>query len=48
MSAEINWTTVISSGVVAAVIGIFQVISNRYTNRILDHIERTIRFIKKE
>ena len=37
---EINWTTVISSGIVAAVIGTFQLVGTRYTNRALDHIEK--------
>ena len=44
---NINWTTVISSAVVAVVIGVFQLIATRYTNRILDHIEKTMK-IKKE
>ena len=40
---NINWTTVISSGVVAAIVGIIQLIANRYTNRVLDHLEKTLR-----
>ena len=43
----INWTTVFSSAVVAVVIGIFQLVATRYTNRILDHIERTLKANKK-
>jgi hypothetical protein len=38
---DINWTTVISSGVVAIVIGIFQLVATRYTNKILDHLDKT-------
>lgn len=34
----INWTTVISSAVVACIIGGFQLIANRYTTRLLDRI----------
>jgi HAMP domain-containing protein len=48
---NINWTTIIatalSSGVVAVIIGIFQLIANRYVARALDHIEKTIKS-KKE
>ena len=40
---DINWTTVISSGVVAAIVGVIQLIANRYTIRILDHVERSIK-----
>jgi hypothetical protein len=43
MDLNINWTTVASSGVVAVIIGIFQLVATRYTNRILDHIEKTLR-----
>jgi hypothetical protein len=45
---SINWTTVFSSAVVAAIIGIIQLIANRYTNRILDHIEKTIKLNNKK
>jgi len=40
---QINWTTVISSAVVASIIGIVQLIANRYTNRILDNLEKNIK-----
>ena len=40
---EISWTTVISSAVVAVIIGTFQLIASRYTNRILDHIEKKVK-----
>jgi hypothetical protein len=39
----INWTTVIASGVVASIVGVFQVVANRYSNRILDHIEKILK-----
>jgi hypothetical protein len=45
---EINLTTVISSGVVATIIGIFQLIGTRYVGKILDHIERTLHYNKKK
>jgi len=38
--STINWTTIISSAVVAVVIGIFQLVANRYTNKMLDQVER--------
>lgn len=40
---EINWTTVVASGFVAAIVGIIQLIANRYTNRMLDHIEKLLK-----
>ena len=40
---NINWTTVISSAVVAMIIGVFQLVATRYTNRILDHVEKTLK-----
>ncbi len=40
---EINWTTVISSAVVAVIISGAQLIGNRYLSRVLDHLERTLR-----
>ncbi len=42
MLDNVQWTTVISSGLVAAIIGVIQLIANRYTNRILDHIEKSL------
>lgn len=45
---NINWTTVISSAVVAVVIGMFQLVATRYTNRILDHVEKQLKNGKKE
>jgi hypothetical protein len=42
---HIDLTTVITSGLVATIIGIFNLIGQRYTNRILDHIEK---ILKKE
>lgn len=39
---EINWTTVISSAVVAVIISGAQLIGNRYLSRILDHIEKNL------
>ena len=36
---HLDLTTVVSSGVVATIIGVFNLIGQRYTNRILDHIE---------
>jgi hypothetical protein len=45
---NVDVTTVVSSGVVAAVIGIFQVIGQRYANRALDHFEKTIAGLVKE
>jgi len=38
----IEWTTVISSGVVAVIIGGMQFISTRYLGRMLDKIEKDI------
>ena len=38
----------ISSGVVAAVVGMFQLIAARYTNRILDRLERVMSIKKNE
>ena len=40
---HIDWTTVVSSGVVAAVVGAFQLLSNRYITRILDHVEKLVK-----
>ncbi len=45
---SINFTTVITSAVVAAIIGVTQLIANRYTNRVLDHIEKTLAKKDKE
>jgi hypothetical protein len=44
---ELNWTTIIASGVTASIIGIFQLISNRYGARMLDHIEKTLKELTK-
>jgi hypothetical protein len=44
----INWTTVMSSGLVAAIICVFNTISNRYTARMLDHIEKLLGNGKKD
>ena len=41
--ADINWTTIISSGVVAAIISGFQTVGNRYIVRALDHLEKTVK-----
>ncbi len=38
----INWTTVISSALVAMIIGVFQLIGNRYAARVLDKIEKMV------
>jgi hypothetical protein len=38
---DINWTTVITSGVVAAIISSMQFITTRYLGRILDRLEKT-------
>lgn len=43
MSLAINWTTVITSGVVATIISCFQVIGNRYLIKALDHLEKSIK-----
>ena len=40
---HIDLTTVASSGFVAAVICIFNTFSNRYTTRMLDHIEKLLK-----
>ncbi len=44
MWERIDWTTVMSSAVVAAVVGVivgvFQLIANRYTARILDKVDK--------
>ena len=40
---HIDWTTVVSSGVVAAVVGAFQLLSNRYITRMLDHVEKLVK-----
>jgi membrane protein required for beta-lactamase induction len=40
---HIDWTTVVSSGVVAAVVGTFQLLSNRYITRVLDHVEKLVK-----
>ena len=44
---SIQWTTVASSAIVAAVVGvtvgIFQLITTRYLTRALDHIEKSIK-----
>lgn len=45
---SINFTTVVSSGLVAIIIGIFQLIATRYTNRLLDKVDKHILKIKKE
>jgi hypothetical protein len=49
---NINWTTVISttiaSGFVAIIVGTFQLIANRYTTRILDAIEKSIKINNKK
>jgi hypothetical protein len=45
---SINWTTVFSSGVIAVILGIAQVISNRYTNRALDHLEKLFKTTKQK
>jgi len=37
---EINWTTVLSSGLVAAIITGMQFITTRYLGRILDRLEK--------
>jgi hypothetical protein len=37
---DINWTTVITSGVVAAIISSMQFITTRYLSRILDRLEK--------
>ena len=37
---NINWTTVLASGVVASIVSGFQFITNRYLGRILDKIEK--------
>ena len=42
---NINWTTIISSAVVAVVIGLFQLVSTRYANRMLDHIEKLLKIV---
>ena len=47
LQMNINWTTVISSGVVAVVIGMFQLVAARYTNRILDRIDKLLEKNKK-
>jgi hypothetical protein len=44
---NIDWTTVISSGVVAGIICIFNTISSRYTVRLLDHVERLLKAEKR-
>ena len=36
-------TTVASSGVVAAIICVFQLLASRYTNKFLDRIEKTVK-----
>jgi hypothetical protein len=43
MAIDINWTTIISSGVVATVISIFQLVGSRYVTRALDHFEKVIK-----
>lgn len=40
---HIEWTTVIASGVVAAIISSIQFITTRYLSRILDRLERDYR-----
>ena len=37
---DINWTTVISSGVVAVIISSMQFVTTRYLSRILDRLEK--------
>jgi hypothetical protein len=39
---NIDWTTVISSAVVAMIIGGFQLVGNRYTTRLLDRLEASV------
>jgi hypothetical protein len=40
---SIEWTTVISSGVVAAIISSCQFVTTRYLGRFLDRIEKDVR-----
>ena len=44
---SLNWTTIIASGVTASIIGIFQLVSNRYGNKMLDHIEKMLKSISQ-
>jgi hypothetical protein len=39
---RLDFTTILSSGFVATIIGIFNLVGQRYTNRILDQIEHKI------
>jgi len=41
--ADINWTTVATSGIVAAVISSFQFITTRYLGKLLDKIDKSLR-----
>jgi hypothetical protein len=39
---SINVDSLLASGLTATIIGIFQLVGNRYTNRMLDKIEKSI------
>jgi len=39
---NLNWTTIVASGLTAAIIGSFTLFSNRYLSRLLDHLEKRI------
>lgn len=40
---SINLTTVAASAITALIIGVLNLIATRYTNKVLDHLEKTIR-----
>jgi hypothetical protein len=44
---NVDLTTVLASGLTASIIGVFQVIANRYSNRILDRLEKLLGNSKK-
>jgi hypothetical protein len=40
---NLNWTVIISSGVSASIIGIFQFFTMRYVARLTDQVEKKLR-----
>jgi len=45
---SINWSTVVASGLVAVIVGSFQLVAQRYTNHMLDRVDKKLGIIKKE
>jgi len=43
---DINWTTVAASAITAIIIGVVQLVTTRYTNRLLDRIDKSVKLKK--